>query len=451
MNSAAHAEGSALGAVLIGGDIDVARQTLPEPSDVYGWTLESHYTLWRTILTVAERGDVPDTVAVVQQLMDDGQIDRVGGAAAVSDLAASAPAPSSLPWWAATVADRAHRRRMTAAAQRVIEACADLDRDPASAVVELDAVLDDAPTQGGLRLVGGDRLHLLPDPEWLVEGRITRGLTVVWGQPKSGKSFVALDLAAARACGNRWHGMTCRPGRTIYAAAEGLHDAKARLQQALDLRAAPREKRAKVAVTDDPLDLTSSRDLARLDAAMDDHAADLLVLDTWARVSGMSDENDNAEASRVVAALDRIRHRHDCDVIVVHHARKDGTTMRGASALLAALDTAVKVTKDGDMIAADASDIRGGPEWQSKLEWRLRPVGGAAVLELPSDRMAPAEADDVVDRLLADIARGTMLPDRQVIRDHDRNVLRRLKQHPDVRMDHDPQGRPVLVSRKGPL
>jgi replicative DNA helicase len=97
--SAAHAEASVLGAVLIGGDIDVARTTLPQPADTHGWTVEGHWTVWAAILAVADRGDVPDTVAVAQQLMDGGTIDRVGGPAGVAALASSAPAPSSAPCW----------------------------------------------------------------------------------------------------------------------------------------------------------------------------------------------------------------------------------------------------------------------------------------------------------------------------------------------------------------
>lgn len=450
--SAAHAEASVLGAVLIGGDIDVARTTLPQPTDTHGWTVEGHWTVWAAILAVAERGDVPDTVAVAQQLMDGGTIDRVGGPAGVAALASSAPAPSSVGWWASTVADRAHRRRMTAAAQDVIAACADLDRDPAGAVVALDGILDDAPTQGGLQLITGDRLHLLPDPEWLVDGKITRGLTVIWGQPKSGKSFVALDLAAARAAGSDWHGMTVRPGRTIYVAGEGMHDAKSRLGQAFDVYGADVTSRAAVAVTAEPIDLTSHRDLARLDAACGDHDADLLVLDTWARVSGVSDENDNAEASSVIAALDRMRHRHDLDVIVVHHARKDGLEMRGASALLAALDTAVRVTKDGHDVEAWASDIRGGPEWHRRVRWRLHESGDSAVLRLTSDRDTDADADANVAEVLATLTSGTVLTHAQVRQTYNGDVLRRIKQHVEVVNGHDDRGRPNLTGKiQGPM
>lgn len=438
---------AALGALLQGGDIDHAATVLPDATSD-GWSRGAHASLWAAIRAVHGDGRRVDLVAVVDQLARTRTLDEVGGPSAVADVYAAAPPPSTAAHWCARVADRAWRRRLATRAHDVIAAAADLDADPAAAAVQLEAEVDAAPSSDDLQVLTGDRLDTLPEPEWVADRLIQRGLTVIWGHPSAGKSFVAVDLAVAVATGRPWRGGAVRPGRTLHLAGEGQAGLAHRYAAALDRVDATPAARAAVGVVGEPLDLTDSRDLARLDRAVRQHATTLLIVDTWARYALVADENDNAAAGRVVAALDRLRNRHDCDVIVVHHARKDGDDLRGASALRGALDTAVKVSRNGTRIKAVSSKVKDGPDWAHPLSWDLTTVGRTAVLTVPDDDEQTAAT---VRAVLDDLRSGRSVLEAATRSRHGGLVVDRLRRHPEVTVTHDGQGRPSFVLARSPL
>jgi AAA domain len=69
------------------------------------------------------------------------------------------------------------------------------------------------------------------DPlRWVVPQYLPEGLTVLAGKPKIGKSFLALDVAAAVASGGTCLGQQCERGDVL---ALFLEDSKRRLQRRL--------------------------------------------------------------------------------------------------------------------------------------------------------------------------------------------------------------------------
>jgi hypothetical protein len=67
--------------------------------------------------------------------------------------------------------------------------------------------------------------HELKDwqaPKWRVDRHIPDGgLAMVYGKPKVGKTFWALDVALSVATGRDFHGVKVEHGRVVYVAAEG--------------------------------------------------------------------------------------------------------------------------------------------------------------------------------------------------------------------------------------
>ena len=81
------------------------------------------------------------------------------------------------------------------------------------------------------RLLTPEEIDELPDPEYLVEGVLPeKSVCVLYGEPSSGKTFVALSLALACANGQPWIGRKTRPARILYVAAEGVLGIKYRLR-----------------------------------------------------------------------------------------------------------------------------------------------------------------------------------------------------------------------------
>jgi hypothetical protein len=110
----------------------------------------------------------------------------------------------------------------------------------------------------------------------------------------------------------------------LYMAEDAAPVVKARLggicrHRALDLGALPVHL-----ITAPALRLDRAHDQARLRAAVALYAPRLLVLDPFVRLHRI-DENDAGQVSALLGYLREVQREHDVAVLVVHHARKNGT------------------------------------------------------------------------------------------------------------------------------
>ena len=179
------------------------------------------------------------------------------------------------------------------------------------------------------------RQHWLVDTLW---GRQAVG--IIGGEPKCGKSFLALDLAVAVASGVPC--LRCfdtdQPGPVVMFAAEDAgHIVRTRLEGIA--RAAGTDfTTLDIAVIDVPvlrLDLCGDRQ--RLHETIERIRPRLLVLDPLVRLHRV-DENAVADIAPILAFLRTLQRRFATAVVLVHHARKSGATrpgqaLRGSSEL----------------------------------------------------------------------------------------------------------------------
>ena len=194
------------------------------------------------------------------------------------------------------------------------------------------------------------------EPEFIIKGLIeTESLAQIFGESGSGKSFIALDIAACIASGTPFHDHEVKQGAVIYIAGEGHNGLKRRL---LAL-----ERLKEISLDQAPLFLSKAA-AQFLDAASAQAVADavdqvvltegppaLIIVDTLARNFGPGDENATKDMSNFVAALDRLKGRHGCTLILVHHTgHTDKDRGRGSAALKAALDAEFRVEKTEDII-----------------------------------------------------------------------------------------------------
>jgi len=209
--------------------------------------------------------------------------------------------------------------------------------------------------------------------EWLVDKIIpAHGLTVPYGEPGSGKSFLAtyigLCVAQSAPCGGR----AVKGGTVVYVGAEGASGLRKRL-------AAYREHHGIgdvvpfYMVADCP-DLGSRPgDAGALIASIRDQTdADVVavIIDTLARTMLGADENNAAEMGIFIENCSRISNELNCACIVVHHAGKDGTKgARGSSVLKAAADAEIFVA--GDEYRRTATLTKSKDE-ESGLEFAFR-------------------------------------------------------------------------------
>lgn len=181
------------------------------------------------------------------------------------------------------------------------------------------------------------------DHDYIVKGWFTRdAVSVVYGEPNTGKSFWAIDLAHAVHQGHPWAGRKTSPGQVLYIAAEGGALFANRLAAARARFAVLREPVALAGRNSDAL--TLSQAVARMADLHGPFA--LIVIDTLSRVMAGADENAAADISALLRGVDLIRAATGAHVMLIHHSGKDRAKgARGHSSLRAAADTEIELTK----------------------------------------------------------------------------------------------------------
>jgi hypothetical protein len=227
---------------------------------------------------------------------------------------------------------------------------------------------------GRLRVLTLADAAAAPPRRYLLRGLIAPGeLSLWWGAPKCGKSFLLLRVAYGLALGLGMWGRKAKPCRVLYVAAEGESGFAARLlmlREALGDAGDAFRYIAQRTTVGPPAD-----DLEDVIAAARDMGADVIVLDTLARTSGEGDENAARDMGGFIASVDRLRTETHAHVAVIHHGTKEGGSSRGSGALVGAADLIVKVSKgaDGGPNTATVEDAKDDADGAA-LAFRLRLV-----------------------------------------------------------------------------
>ncbi|MBU8540000.1 AAA family ATPase [Falsiroseomonas tokyonensis] len=257
-----------------------------------------------------------------------------------------------------------------------------------------------------LRVLSARTLMDAPPRSYLLDGLLApRELSVHWGQPKCGKSFLLLRLAYGLALGvGMWGRAVPRPLRVLYLAAEGEGGIGNRLRALHDEMGDAGDAFAVIAQR---MELgPPSTDLAEVIAAAKAHRADLVVVDTLARTFGAGNEDAAMDMGGFIAAMDVLREETGAHVAVIHHGAKDESskTPRGSGALLGAADLVVKVAKGGARVDY-AKDDADGADLAFDLrvvEIGKRPDGSAITTCLAVEgggAVAPGKSRDAERRL----------------------------------------------------
>jgi hypothetical protein len=191
-----------------------------------------------------------------------------------------------------------------------------------------------------------------PEPEWLIEEVLPHGaLACVYGEPNSGKSTVAIEMALALVRGIPWHSHPCKQGNVAYVAAESVGGVQKRLKayghdQGTDVKAL---KESLFLIPRGP-NLLIAEDVSELIEHLKTlPKLTMVVLDTLARCTDGGNENSGEDMGRAIRHCQTIYEVTGAIVVLIHHSGKDQARgMRGWSGILGALDTEIEVTWDRD-------------------------------------------------------------------------------------------------------
>ncbi|NPC57850.1 AAA family ATPase [Caenimonas soli] len=196
------------------------------------------------------------------------------------------------------------------------------------------------------KLLSASDLAALPPLAWRVRGVLpAAGLAGLYGPSASGKSFLALDMAAAIAEGARWFDCRTEGAPVVYAALEGESGFRVRVAAWEAHRGRSLPKTLHMVLQ--PFKLTEPRDVHDLAAVIP--AGAVVFLDTLNRAAPTSDENSSKDMGEILEAAKHLQALTVGLVVLVHHTGKDSTRgLRGHSSLFAAMDAAVEVSREGD-------------------------------------------------------------------------------------------------------
>jgi KaiC/GvpD/RAD55 family RecA-like ATPase len=293
------------------------------------------------------------------------------------------------------------------------------ERQAAGDVARRDAAKRPAPRS--LRLLTGDDLLALPEPSWLINGLVpAEGLTVLFGAPATGKSFLALDWALSVASATRWLGLDVRPGWVVYMAGEGAHGLGRRYRAWLAGHDAERVERVRF-VVDGGVNLLDPRAVDHVREALAElpEPPRLLVVDTMARAMVGGDENAARDVGRFVQSVDELRGGRAA--LVVHHAGHERGRERGSSALVGAADARLQLSRDGRAMRVKLENEKQKDAREHlPLDLRLEPRHGSLVLSLVSPFDQAPEgltvAEDLDQRVL-DFVRSNAPASKRAVRD----------------------------------
>jgi biotin operon repressor len=204
----------------------------------------------------------------------------------------------------------------------------------------------------------------LGTPLWLIENLwMAQAVGILGGAPKSCKTWLALEIAVSVASGSPCLGTfpVLSSGPVLLYAAE---DSAAALRLRLDSLARRHQRDLAdldiAVITADSLRLDRLADQQRLDATLRLHNPVLLLLDPLVRLHAI-DENAAGEVAALLGYLRLLQRQSGAAIALVHHARKNvssnrgaGYSLRGSSDLYAWVDSFLYLRRRADQLTLSA-------------------------------------------------------------------------------------------------
>lgn len=192
---------------------------------------------------------------------------------------------------------------------------------------------------------------------YLIKGLLPRrGMAVIWGPPKCGKSFFAFDIAMHIAIGQPYRDCRVQQGSVAYLALEGGGGFPARKTAWEDRNLGDHVDPNDVPfylLHDMALDLINQHDalIACIREQIPEPPA-VVFIDTLNRALN-GDENSSSDMGNFISAADAITAALGCLTVIIHHCGIAKNRPRGHTSLAGAADAqiAVERSKDGIVTA----------------------------------------------------------------------------------------------------
>lgn len=138
-------ERAVLGAILVNPELIYEATAQLRPDDFF---LDSHRRLFRALCRMHDSGAPLDELLLVEELRSSHELEIVGGAACLSDLATGIPRRSSIAFQIGVIREMAQRRAIIIAAEGAMAAATADEEKPAQIIARLEDRLLEAQSKG---------------------------------------------------------------------------------------------------------------------------------------------------------------------------------------------------------------------------------------------------------------------------------------------------------------
>ena len=254
------------------------------------------------------------------------------------------------------------------------------------------------------------------EQRWLVESLwADQAVGFIGGTPKSGKTWLALELAVAIASGHSCLGrypVHHRGHVLLYAAEDSACAIKHRVAAIARARDIGDISRLAIGlITEDNLRLDNDEHQQRLAITLEQLQPRMLVLDPLVRLH-RTDENSAADVSGLLHYLRQLQRQYSVAVVLVHHVRKSaaeqpGQALRGSGDLHAWSDSSLYLLRRNGRLSLQAEHRSLPSPAPVAVELATDPDPHIAVLS-DADEVEQPQPDPLIDRVISSLLQQPM-------------------------------------------
>ncbi len=231
-------------------------------------------------------------------------------------------------------------------------------------------------------------VHEIPAPSprrEIVAGLIAAGeLVAISGNPKAGKSALAVHLAACVSAGQSFLGRSVEQAEVLYIAAEKHVALLRRIMAVVEGRRLPIRLAGRSLPLDDGEAVRELIDSLRKAGAR----PGLIIIDTLAACMGSLDENSARDMGQAIETFNAFKDAFsDAALVIIHHLSR-GTggkamNMRGSTALLGGVELELRI--DGSAVRTLTIEHANNIAEGGSLNFRLEELPGGTIAARPAE------------------------------------------------------------------
>jgi hypothetical protein len=343
------------------GRIDDVLQTLRAENFYF----DAHQTIFKAIKDIHNSGKPVDSAILASFLNDKNQLENIGGPAYLGDLWDYAPCPANAIRYAEAVLDKAKKRNLLYAGQRILD---NVSKNGAPVGELLENALRDLsdldkhsgcskkkPKVKAIRLADVSPRKV----EWIWPGRIPLGfISLLDGDPGLGKTLILLDMFARVTTGRPMPGTaTSRPpANVLFLSAED--DISRTIRPRFDALGGDATRffdAESIDLGGEDRPIALPEDIPLLEQFVVDNQIALIGIDPFSAFLGTDVDTNNDHSVRLVMhRLRQLCERTGVAIVLIRHLNKLVTVSDpmyrggGSIAIIAAARSAFLIAKDPD-------------------------------------------------------------------------------------------------------